>query len=132
MAQDAIALLESDHQRAEELFREFKSAANNREAKFQLAQVICAALTLHSMLEEEVFYPAYAQATGDQQLVEHSIKDHGEVKDLIARVPTEENLDGVMESIRQHVMDHVEEERREMFPKAKASGMELSTLAGRM
>jgi iron-sulfur cluster repair protein YtfE (RIC family) len=133
MAQDAIALLESDHRRVEELFREFKSlGAADPAAKLQLAQVICMELTLHTMVEEEIFYPAVANATGDAQMVEHAVKEHQEVKDLIARVPTAPNLEGAMEAIRQHVQHHVDEERRVMFAKAKASGMELATLGGRI
>lgn len=133
MAQDAIALLESDHQRVEELFREYKSmGGSDRAAKLQLAQVICMELTLHAMVEEEIFYPAFARATNDEQIVEHALKEHQEVKDLIARVPEADNLDGAVEAIRQHVQHHVEEERRGMFAKARASGMELATLGGRI
>ena len=132
MAQDAINLLEADHQRVEELFREFKSAGQDREAKLHLAQVICAEITLHALVEEEIFYPAFARATGDEQLVEHARKEHEEVKQLIARVLSAENIDGAVEAIRQHVMHHVEEERRGMFAKARASGMELATLGGRI
>lgn len=131
MAQDAIALLESDHQRVEELFREFKSAGNP-EARLHLAQVICMELTLHAMVEEEIFYPAFAQATGDQQMLEHARKEHQHVKDLIARVPDAENLEGAMEAIKTNVLHHVEEERRGMFAKAKSCGMELATLGGRI
>ena len=131
MAQDAIALLESDHQRVEELFREFKSAGNP-EARLHLAQVICMELTLHAMVEEEIFYPAFAQATGDQQMLEHALKEHQQVKDLIARVPEAENLEGAMEAIKTNVLHHVEEERRGMFAKAKSCGMELATLGGRI
>ena len=131
MAQDAIALLETDHHRVEELFREYKSAGDP-EAKLNLAQVICMELTLHTMVEEEIFYPAFAQATGDEQMVEHALKEHQEVKDLIAKVPHSENIDGTIEAIKTHVLHHVEEERRGMFAKARASGMELATLAGRM
>ena len=133
MAKDAIALLEADHQRVEQLFKEFKShAGGDRAAKLQLAQVICAELTLHAMVEEEIFYPAFARATGDEQLVEHATKEHDEVKELIARVPEAENLDGAVEALRQHVQHHVDEERRGMFVKARASGMELATLGGRI
>ncbi|HUR88613.1 MAG TPA: hemerythrin domain-containing protein [Ramlibacter sp.] len=132
MAQDAIALLESDHHRVEELVREFKSMRGDREAKLHLAQIICAELTLHSMVEEEIFYPAFAQATGDEQLVEHAIKEHQEVKELIARVLSAENVEGAIESVWRHVEHHVEEERRGMFAKARASGMELATLGGRI
>ncbi|TWO72381.1 hemerythrin domain-containing protein [Caenimonas sedimenti] len=131
MAQDAIALLESDHHRVEELFREYKSAGDPS-AKFDLAQVICMELTLHTMVEEEIFYPAFARATGDEEMLEHALKEHQEVKDLIARVPAAENLDGVVEAIKQHTLHHIEEERRGMFAKARASGMELATLGGRI
>jgi hypothetical protein len=132
MAHDAIALLEADHHRVEDLFREFKSAGNDRVAKLDMAQIICAELALHTMLEEEIFYPAFAQATGDEQLVEHARHEHAQVKDLIARIPEAANLDGAMEAMRRHVMEHVEEERRDIFTKAKACGMELATLGGRM
>jgi hypothetical protein len=133
MAQDAIELLESDHLRVEELFREYKAMGGaDRAAKLQLAQVICAELTLHSMVEEEIFYPAFARATGDEQMLEHALKEHGHVKELIAKVPDAENLDGAMEAIRQNVTHHVEEERRGMFAKARSSGMELATLGGRI
>jgi hemerythrin superfamily protein len=132
MAQDAIALLEADHQRVEELFREFKSAGGDPVAKLHMAQIICMELTLHSMVEEEIFYPAFAHATGDEQLVERALKEHQHVKDLIARVPDAENLDGAMEAIWQNAMAHIEEERRDMFAKAKSCGMELATLGGRI
>lgn len=131
MAQDAIALLEADHHRVEELFREYKAAADPA-AKLHVAQVICMELTLHAMVEEEIFYPAFARATGDQEMLEHALKEHQEVKDLIARVPTAGNLDGAVEAIKQHTLHHVEEERRGMFAKARASGMELATLGGRI
>jgi hypothetical protein len=131
MAQDAIALLEADHHRVEELFRDFKSAGDPQ-AKLHLAQVICMELTLHTMVEEEIFYPAFARATGDEDMLQHALKEHQEVKDLIARVPDAENLDGTVEAIKTHVLHHVEEERRGMFAKAKSSGMELATLGGRI
>lgn len=131
MAQDAIALLEADHVRVEELFKEYKSAGDPS-AKLHLAQVICMELTLHAMVEEEIFYPAYARATGDDEGQAHAEKEHQKIKELIARVPDVENLDGAMEAIRQHTLHHVEEERTGMFAKARASGMELATLGGRI
>jgi hemerythrin superfamily protein len=132
MAQDAIALLEADHQRVEALYRDFKSAGGTPATKLDLAQAICAELTLHAMVEEEIFYPAFAQATGDEALVEHARQEHQQVKELIAKVPHADNLDGAMAVIMRHVQEHVEEERRDIFAKAKASGMELATVARRI
>jgi iron-sulfur cluster repair protein YtfE (RIC family) len=132
MAQDALALLEADHQRLEGLFRDFKSMGNDPGTRLHMAQIICMELTLHSMVEEEIFYPAFAHATGDQQLVDRARKEHQHVKDLIARVPDAENLEGAMEAIWRHALEHIEEERRDIFTKAKSCGMELATLGGRI
>jgi hemerythrin superfamily protein len=132
MAQDAIALLEADHQRVEGLVREFKSAGGDPATKLHMAQIICMELTLHAMVEEEIFYTAFAHATGDEQLVERARKDHQHVKELIARVPQAENVDGAVEAIWRHTLEHIEEERRDIFPKAKSCGMELATLGGRI
>jgi len=81
MAQDAIALLDADHQRVEALYRDFKSAGGDAAAKLHLAQIICSELTLHAMVEEEIFYPAVAQALGDEQLIEHARAEHQKVKE---------------------------------------------------
>ncbi|MBA2961698.1 MULTISPECIES: hemerythrin domain-containing protein [Ramlibacter] len=132
MAQDAIALLEADHQRLEDLVRDYKSAGSDPSAKLHMAQIICMELTLHSMVEEEIFYPAFAHATGDEQMVERARKEHQHVKELIDRVPTAENLDGAVEAIWRHALEHIEEERRIIFAKAKSCGMELATLGGRI
>lgn len=132
MAQDAIALLEADHQRVEGLFRDFKSAGGDAAARLHLAQIICMELTLHAMVEEEIFYPALARATGDEQLVERALKEHQHVKELIARVPNADNLEGAVEAVCRNALEHIEVERRDIFAKAKACGMELSTLGGRI
>lgn len=132
MAQDAIALLEADHQRVEALFRDFKSAGGDAAAKLHLAQIICMELTLHAMVEEEVFYPAFADATGDGPLLERARKEHQRVKELIARVPGADNLEGAVEAVCRNALEHIEEERRDIFTRARACGMELATLGGRI
>lgn len=97
-----------------------------------MAQLICMELTLHAMVEEEIFYLAFAAAVGHEQLVARARKDHEDVKELIARVLTAENVDGTMEAIWRYSMEHIEEERKVIFAKARASGMELATVGGRI
>ena len=125
MAKDAVNLLDADHVRVESLFNDFRSADLDPATRLDIAQVICMELVLHAMIEEEVFYPAFAQATGDHQMVEHARTEHQEVRDLIAQVPTAKDIDAVMARIQESTMEHVEEERRDMFAKAKASNMDL-------
>src|SRR6202048_1594250 len=54
---DAIALLKADHRKVEDLFSKFE-AAGEADKKKCLASQICTELTVHTILEEEIFYPA--------------------------------------------------------------------------
>src|SRR6185295_17954343 len=53
---DAIALLKADHRKVEDLFEKFEKARDG--AKQKLALEICNELKIHTIIEEEVFYPA--------------------------------------------------------------------------
>jgi hemerythrin superfamily protein len=55
--QDAIALLKADHRAVEELFEKFESTKSAAKQK-ALALEICTELVIHTMIEEEIFYPA--------------------------------------------------------------------------
>jgi iron-sulfur cluster repair protein YtfE (RIC family) len=126
--QDAITLLDDDHNKVAALFQQYKTAHDDNRKRL-LAQQICQELTVHAQIEEEIFYPAFARATGDQQIVQHSKKEHQEARELIGRVestPTDARLMLELEDAIQH---HVNDEREKMFPEArKAKGMDLMQL----
>lgn len=126
--QDAIALLDEDHNKVAALFQQYK-AAHDDSRKRLLAQQICQELQVHTRIEEEIFYPAFARASGDQQLVQHSRQEHQEASALIDRVqaaPTDARL---MLELEDAVLHHVNEEREKMFPQArKAQNMNLMQL----
>ena len=133
MNQDAIAMLDADHQRVEALFKEYQSAGNDMTRKNDLAQLICMELTLHAMLEEEIFYPAFRQATGDNELVQEAEQEHEEAKQLIARIQSGQADDATVLELQKAVQHHVQEERDEMFSKARsAQGLDLAGLAQQM
>lgn len=81
---DACALLDSDHEKVERLFAEYQSAGSDTLKKSQLAQAICMELTVHTTIEEEIFYPAFRKAARDNKLVDEAEKEHHEARDLIA------------------------------------------------
>ena len=54
---DAIALLMEDHRKVEDLFEKAEKASDE-DRKKKLVQQICTELKIHSMVEEEIFYPA--------------------------------------------------------------------------
>ena len=83
--QSAIALLKADHREVEGLFKSFKSAKSATE-KESLASKICTALKLHTRIEEEIFYPAFIEATGDKELHNEALVEHQGAKRLIEEI----------------------------------------------
>jgi hemerythrin superfamily protein len=136
---DAIAVLRADHQQVNSLFEQYE---NSRAAdkKKVLSQQICQELTIHAHVEEEIFYPAIAEAfktKADQALIPEAKIEHGTLKDLIAQIqfgqPGEEMFDARMTVLKEYVQHHVKEEQNELFPKVLAlKGLDLEMLGMQM
>ena len=61
---DAVRLLKADHREVEGLFGEFQRTRSD-ERREEVAAQICQALRAHTTIEEEIFYPAFLESTGD-------------------------------------------------------------------
>ncbi len=134
-ALDAIALLRADHQSVSALFDRFEKTRSSTRKKAIVSQV-CLELTVHAQIEEEIFYPAVKAALKDKELVPEATVEHASVKDLIAQVkdvePDGEMYDARVKVMSEFVKHHVKEEQNEMFPKAKASRLDLVALGGQL
>lgn len=134
-AQDATALLRADHKKVDALFKEFEKSRSAAK-KAALAQQICQELTVHTQIEEEIFYPAVAQALRDKKLVPEATIEHQSIKDLIAQVrggsPEDALYDAKVKVMSEWVKHHVKEEHTEMFPKAKKTRLDLKALGAEM
>jgi hemerythrin superfamily protein len=133
---DAIELMEQDHQEVEALLQQYE-AADDGATKEDLAEEICAALTVHASIEEEIFYPAVArQVEGAEGLVEEARKEHASVKQLINDISSADAADSTLDSLVKdlgiNVKHHVQEEEGEMFPKVRERGLDLKELGRRM
>ena len=82
-SQDAIALLKADHRQVEQWFEQFEGTRSTSR-KGELAAKICAALTVHTKIEEEIFYPAFLEATEDKDIHHEAEVEHDGAKKLIA------------------------------------------------
>jgi len=131
--QDACTLLDEDHNQVARLFEQYKAARDNSHKRV-LAQQICHELHVHTRIEEEIFYPAFRQATGDDALVQQSEREHEEASALIARIEgSAQPDDKLMLALEDAVLHHVNDEREKMFPKArKAPNLDLMQLADRL
>jgi hemerythrin superfamily protein len=134
---DAIALLKADHRQVEAWFSQF-SKSNSAQKKQQLATQICDALTVHTTIEEEIFYPAFIEATGDKDMHHEAVVEHAGAKQLIAQIqamsPSDEYFDAKVTVLSEMIKHHVKEEEQPggMFAEAKKSDMDLVALGGQM
>ncbi len=131
--QDAVALLKADHRQAEQWFEEF-SKARSPKIKRGLAANICKALTVHTEIEEEIFYPAFLQATKDKDMHHEAVVEHDGAKKLIAEIeasdPGDEFFDSKVHVLSEMIKHHVKEEEKSdgMFAEAKKAKMDLLSL----
>jgi hemerythrin superfamily protein len=131
--QDAISLLKADHRQVEKWFQEFESARSSSR-KQTLATNICNALTVHTEIEEQIFYPAFLQATKDKDMHHEAVIEHDGAKRLIAEIeasdPSDDYFDSKVHVLSEMIKHHVKEEEKSdgMFAEAKKSKMDLADL----
>jgi hemerythrin superfamily protein len=130
---DAVELLKADHKQVAEWFEQFERSRSD-ERKQALAQQICAALTVHAAIEEEIFYPVFLEATGETDLHHEAEVEHQGAKNLIAEIeasnPEDEYFDAKVTVLAELIRHHVTEEEQSdgMFAKARESEMNLDSL----
>jgi hemerythrin superfamily protein len=123
---DAIAMLTEDHNKVKALFKQFEKLKEQEDADEEMGDLvaqICAELTIHSTLEEEIFYPAVREAIDDDDLMDEADVEHASAKELIAELetssPGDDHYNAKVTVLGEYVVHHVKEEEGEMFPKAR-------------
>jgi Hemerythrin HHE cation binding domain len=110
---DAISLLKADHRTVEDLFAKFEKA-RDAERKQGLVREICTELSIHTTLEEEIFYPACKGRIEDEDLLAESYVEHDGAKILIAELlesePGAEFYDAKVTVLSEMIKHHVTEE----------------------
>jgi hypothetical protein len=131
--EDAIALLKADHREVEGYFEEFEKARSDAR-KQELAEKICTALTVHATIEEEIYYPAFLEVTGEEDLHHEAAVEHEGAKRLIADIeasgPDDDYFDARVTVLSEMIKHHVKEEERPdgLFAKSRQSEMDLDAL----
>ena len=134
---DAIALLKADHREVEELFAKFEKASGDGR-KQKLAEQICTELKIHTMIEEEIFYPALDGKIDDDLLKEAYVEHDGAkvlINDIMAGGADEEYYDAKVKVLSEEIEHHVEEEEKPkegMFAQARDADVDLVELRDRM
>ncbi len=134
---DAIALLKADHRAVEALFEKFENTSAKSQ-KEKIAQQICKELIVHTIIEEEIFYPACKGAIEDDKLDEAYV-EHDGAKTLIAEImalsPDAEFYDAKVKVLSEEITHHVHEEEQRsegMFAQARDAGLDMDALGEQM
>lgn len=135
-AQNAFDVLEKDHREVEEWLDEYDELEGDERRKGELAKEICLALTVHAQIEEEIFYPAARDATGDDDLIDEAVVEHAAVKQMIAEIekmkPGQELYDAKMRVLGEMVKRHIREEEEELFPELQSAKMDLDVVGEKL
>ena len=129
---DAIALLKADHRKVEELFAQYEKAGQGAKAK--IAQQICNELKIHTMIEEEIFYPAFRGKIEDDTLDEDYVEHDGAkvlVNDIAAGSPGDDFYDAKVMVLSEEIKHHVHEEEMPsegMFAQCRKTDVDLVEL----
>jgi Hemerythrin HHE cation binding domain. len=123
MIMNAIQLLMNDHMEASGLMEQIEIADKGDRSTKELFNQLKQALTVHTEIEEKIFYPELKKFDETKDLIPEAFEEHQEVKDILAEMSTlspadDEFMDKLTE-LRDGVEHHVEEEENEMFPKAE-------------
>lgn len=124
---DALKLLKEDHKKVKMLFGEVEELGDRASsARKKLFQQIDQELTIHSKIEETIFYPEFrrrADKGEEREEVLEAYEEHGLVKTVIGELedldPKDETYKPKLSVLKELVDHHVKEEERSMFPMAR-------------
>ncbi|WP_342249984.1 hemerythrin domain-containing protein [Sphingomonas sp. OTU376] len=134
---DAIALLKADHRKVEDLFEQYDGASGSV-AKKKLAHQICVELKIHTMIEEEIFYPAFKGKIEDDMLDEAYVEHDGAkvlINDIEAGSPEDDFYDAKVKVLSEEIKHHVHEEEMPsegMFAQCRKTDVDLVALRDAM
>jgi hemerythrin-like domain-containing protein len=138
-AEDAIDLLTTDHDEVAQLFDRFDALASDgapADQRRDLAEEICSLLQVHSLLEQELFYPAARDVLDEEYLVDEALVAHDSaqalIDDILSGDPTEPRYDAQVRILQELVAQHVEEEETELFPRVRRTSLDLEELGAEM
>lgn len=105
--------------------------------KRAIVELACTALEIHAQLEEEIFYPALAEAIPGDDTLEKSKPEHDKMREDIAKLramgPDDASYDARFMQLMREVIHHVADEETVLLPTAeRALASRLSELGQQM
>jgi hemerythrin superfamily protein len=130
---DAIALLKEDHKKVKGIFEEFEKAKSD-DKKHQLVEEALKELEIHTVIEEEIFYPKVREALGEdgEDILNESEEEHRVAKTLVEDLKENHESDEHYEAkfivLAENVRHHIKEEEEELFPDVRDAEIDLKEI----
>jgi hemerythrin-like domain-containing protein len=131
----ALDFLQGEHDTLRALLRDLDALSgqtDDDERKAELVDDLCHELTVHAMIEEELFYPALRLGGGVDGLVDDAETEHAGVRELVSRLevlyPGDEHFDTTVTVLAEEVLAHIDKEESRLFDAARACGVDLDEL----
>ncbi|MBV8245334.1 MAG: hemerythrin domain-containing protein [Candidatus Eremiobacteraeota bacterium] len=124
---DAIKILKQNHADVKALFEEVEGLGDRASARRkQIFEEIDKALTVHSQVEETIFYPAFKERAENREErleVLEAYEEHTNVKKMLTELettdPKTEEYSARLNVLKELVLHHVKEEEGTMFKMAR-------------
>ena len=136
---DALSLLKTDHDKVKKLLTELESTTERGvKTRSELFATIKGELTVHEIIEEEIFYPELKAHPKAEDIVLEGFEEHHVVDLLMGELEaldvTDETWGAKAMVMKENVEHHIEEEEGEMFTQARRvfDKAELEDLGARM
>jgi hemerythrin-like domain-containing protein len=136
---DAIAYLEKDHRRFEDLLKQGQETTERAvTGRTDLLNTLTALLNVHELIEEKVLYPALKAHPEAKDIVLEGYQEHHVadliVKELHALPKDDEKWGAKFKVLKESIEHHIKEEEGEMFRTARGlfSREELQQMGARM
>ena len=135
--EDVIDLLSTDQDEIAELLERYDVLAADRvqpDERKTLAEELCSLLLVHAAVKEEIFYPALREVIDEEYLIDEALVTLDSARSLMDDIqngdPTEPRYDEQVRILHELVTQHFDEERTQLFPKARASTLDLEEIGG--
>jgi hemerythrin-like domain-containing protein len=136
---DAITLLKADHDKVKKLLSELETTTERGpKRRSDLYTTIRKEMTVHEIIEEEIFYPTLKEHPKAADIVLEGYEEHHVVDLLMGELdatPYDDETWGAKAKVMQeNIEHHIEEEEGDMFVKARQvfDRSELQQLGARM
>jgi len=136
---DALTLLKTDHDKVKKLLAELEPTTERGvKTRQELFATIKGELTVHEIIEEEIFYPELKTHPKARDIVLEGYEEHGVVDTLMGELedlPVDDETWGPKAKVmKENIEHHIEEEEGEMFKQARQvfDDAELDDLGRRM